>query len=145
MRMEYIKQVQIRWSDLDVNAHLRHSVYYDWGAFCRIAFLQEHGLSTIKMQELHIGPVLFREEAVFKREVRQEDTVAINLELVKARRDFSRFAIRHTIFKNEDTIAALITVEGAWIDMIKRKLCTPPEIVAATYGVMPKADDFEWQ
>lgn len=140
----YTKQVQIRWADLDANAHLRHSVYYDWGSFCRIEFLNEQGLSTTKMHELHIGPVLFREEAVFKREIRQEDRVTINLELVKARRDFSRFSIRHTIIKNEDTVAAVIIVEGAWMDTIRRKLCTPPGIIATTYDAMPKSSDFEW-
>lgn len=54
---QYILPVQIRWSDLDANAHLRHSVYYDWGSYCRIAFLNEQGLSTTNMHELHIGPI----------------------------------------------------------------------------------------
>lgn len=141
---DYTQQVQIRWADLDANAHVRHSVYYDWGSFCRIQFLNEQGLSTTKMQDLHIGPILFREEAIFKKEIRQDDYIVINLELLKARRDFSRFAIRHTIIKNENIVAAIITVEGAWMDTIKRKLCTPPHIVEATYNAMPRAADFEW-
>jgi acyl-CoA thioester hydrolase len=145
MRMGYIKQVQIRWSDLDVNAHLRHSVYYDWGAFCRIAFLQEHGLSAVKMQELQIGPVIFREECVFRREIRQGDDITIDLELTAARKDFSRFSIKHTIIKNKDTVAAIITIDGAWMDTVKRKLCTPPEIAITTHAAMPKAAGFEWQ
>jgi hypothetical protein len=141
---QYILPVQIRWSDLDANAHLRHSVYYDWGSYCRIAFLNEQGLSTTNMHELHIGPILFREEAIFKKEIRQEDKVTIDLKLVKARKDYSRFSIRHTIMKNKDTVAAVITVEGAWMDTVKRKLCTPPAIVATTYNAMPKSEDFEW-
>jgi acyl-CoA thioester hydrolase len=31
--------LDIRWSDLDPNFHLRHSVYYDYGAFARVQFL----------------------------------------------------------------------------------------------------------
>lgn len=142
--MQYVKQVQIRWADLDLNAHLRHSVYYDWGAFCRIEFLQEHGLTTIKMQELQVGPVIFWEECIFKKEIRQGDAVTINLELTKARKDFSRFSIRHTIMKNEDTLSAIINLDGAWIDTLKRKLCTPPMEVYNSYKTMPKADGFEW-
>ncbi|MFT4093816.1 MAG: acyl-CoA thioesterase [Niabella sp.] len=142
--MSYIKAVEIRWSDLDVNAHLRHSVYYDWGAFCRIEFLRENGLSTLKMQELNVGPVIFREECVFKREIRQGDVVTINLELTKARRDFSRFSIRHHIIKDGDVTAAIINMDGAWINTIKRKLVTPPGIVFTTYDIMPKSEDFEW-
>lgn len=140
----FITPVQIRWSDLDANAHLRHSVYYDWGAYCRIEFLLEHGLSTTKMHELQIGPVLFREECIFRREVRQEDQVTINVELTKARKDFSRFSMRHTIVKNGDTVAAIMNIDGAWMNTEKRKLTTPPELVVNTYDAMPKSEDFEW-
>ncbi len=49
---EFSKLIQIRWSDLDPNFHLRHSVYYDWGAFCRVEFLNEHGLTAGLMQQL---------------------------------------------------------------------------------------------
>ena len=141
---QYIKPVQIRWSDLDANAHLRHSVYYDWGAFCRIEFLLEQGLSATKMHELQIGPVLFREECIFRREIRQDDKVTINVELTKARKDFSRFSIRHTIIKNEDTVAAILNVDGAWMDTVRRKLSAPAELVIATYNAMPQSEDFEW-
>ena len=59
--------IQVRWSDIDQNRHLRHSVYYDYGATVRISCFSEHGLTNLKFEELHIGPILFREEAVFKR------------------------------------------------------------------------------
>ena len=39
---DFIKEIQVRWSDLDPNFHLRHSVYYDWGAYCRIEFLEQY-------------------------------------------------------------------------------------------------------
>jgi acyl-CoA thioester hydrolase len=51
---EFIKKVDVRWSDLDPNVHLRHSVYYDWGAFCRVAFFQEHQLTPETMAQLRI-------------------------------------------------------------------------------------------
>ena len=142
--MQYIKPVHIRWSDLDVNAHLRHSVYYDWGAYCRIDFFFEHGLSTEKMQQLHIGPVLFREECIFRKEIRQGDLVSINLELTKSRKDGSRFSVRHTIYKNNEMVAAILQLDGAWMDTTLRKLTRPPEWVCTIQNRMPKSDDFEW-
>ncbi len=66
--MAYIKNAEMRWSDLDPNFHLRHSVYYDFGAYCRICFLFDNGVTDKLMKELEIGPILFREECVFKRE-----------------------------------------------------------------------------
>ena len=141
---EYIKSLDIRWSDLDPNFHMRHSVYYDYGAFCRVSFLEEFGLTHTVMQELKFGPILFREEAVFRREVVLGDILHINLRLIKARKDFSRWSIRHEIIKNKDKLAAVITVDGAWINLVLRKLATPPPEVIEVFSKMKQSADFEW-
>lgn len=141
---EFSRMVQVRWSDLDPNFHLRHSVYYDWGAFCRIEFLNEYGLTAAVMQQLFIGPVLFREECIFRKEILLGDEVSINLMLSKSRQDFSRWSIRHEIIKGKTTVAARLSVDGAWINMHQRKLMTPPQEVHAVFSQMPKAEDFEW-
>ena len=138
------KEVQVRWSDLDPNVHLRHSVYYDWGAFCRIVFLDEHKLSAGLMQRLQIGPILFREECIFKKEIRLGDKVTISLQILKAKKDFSRWTIQHTIIKNEEIIAAILTVDGAWLDTAKRKLATPPVEVFNVFSEMPLDENFQW-
>lgn len=140
----YIKPIEVRWSDLDPNFHVRHSVYYDWGASCRINFLIEHGLSPAVLTELKFGPILFREECVFRREIQIGDMLEINLELLNARTDYSRWSIRHHIKKSDGTISAALTVEGAWIDTARRKLATPPEKVAKGFEDMPKAAEFQW-
>lgn len=140
----FTREVQVRWSDLDPNVHLRHSVYYDWGAFCRIAFLSGHQLTTELMHQLHIGPILFREECIFKKEIRLGDKVTIDLQLLRAKRDFSRWTIQHTIVKNDEAIAAILTVEGAWLDTTKRKLATPPSQVSDVFSQMPLSSNFQW-
>ena len=141
---EFIIKVDVRWSDLDPNVHLRHSVYYDWGAFCRVTFFQEHQLTTETMAQLRIGPILFREECVFRKEIRLGDKVTIDLQLVKAKKDFSRWTIQHTIMKNGDSVAAILTVDGAWMDVTRRKLATPPREVVDTYLHMTQKEDFQW-
>lgn len=141
---EFVKEVQVRWSDLDPNVHLRHSVYYDWGAFCRVAFFEEYQLSPEAMGRLQIGPILFREECLFRKEIRLGDKVTIDLQVVKAKRDYSWWTIQHIIKKNIDTIAAIITVDGAWLDVVRRKLGTPPQEVLSTFSEMPRKEDFQW-
>ena len=96
------------------------------------------------MAQLRIGPILFREECVFRKEIRLGDRVTIDLQLVKAKRDFSRWTIQHTILKNGDSVGAIITVDGAWLDVVRRKLGTPPQQVADTFNEMPKKEDFQW-
>jgi acyl-CoA thioester hydrolase len=141
---KYSKTIDVRWADLDPNFHLRHSVYYDYGAYCRICFLGEHGLSMDLMEKLNFGPILFREEAVFRKEVRLGDGLTIDLELQKSRRDFSRWTIRHQIVKNDSILSSLITVDGAWINTLERKLATPPTQIKEVFEKMPKTADFEW-
>lgn len=140
----FVLDVQLRWSDLDPNNHTRHSVYYDWGALSRIGFFNSHGLTVEKMNKLHFGPILFREECVFRRELVLGDPVNINLELLKAKKDYTRWSIQHTIKKNTGTVAAIVTVEGAWLDTIKRKLTLPHAIANEVFLQMPLHKDFQW-
>lgn len=129
---------------MDPNFHLRHSVYYDWGAFVRMSFLNEHGLTPSVLNQFHFGPILFREECVFKREIHFGDKVEINLQLRKSRRDMSRWTMIHEIWKNEQILSAVITAEGAWIDTHIRKLAAPPPVITDGFEKIPKSVDFEW-
>jgi acyl-CoA thioester hydrolase len=140
----YSKQVEVRWSDLDPNFHLRHSVYYDWGAFIRLLFLNEHGLTPSVLQQFHFGPILFREECVFKREILFGDRVEVNLHLSKSRRDFSRLSIIHEIWKNHEILSAIVTVDVAWIDTKLRKLTVPPPLIHQAFDPIPRTENFEW-
>jgi len=141
---DFSRIIQIRWSDLDPNFHLRHSVYYDWGAFCRVEFLNEYGLTAEVMQSLQFGPILFKEECVFRREIKLGDVVTINLQLIRSKKDFSRWSIQHQITKNGGTLCAVLTVDGAWMNIVQRKLMSPPEQVHEVFGKMPQGEAFEW-
>jgi acyl-CoA thioester hydrolase len=136
--------IQIRWSDIDQNRHLRHSAYYDYGAMVRITCFAEQGLTTMKLEELNIGPILFREEAVFKREIKYEDKITVDLQLLKSLPDFSRWSLRHHFYKEDKTLAAIINLDGAWIDIAKRKLATPNTFVQKIFTEFPKSESFAW-
>ncbi len=136
--------ISIRWADIDANRHLRHSVYYDFGAAARMKLLSERGLTTHKLEELHIGPILFREEAVFRREILLEDQITITVELYKCTEDFSRWSLRHTFLKEDGTLATTLNIDGAWIDMNLRKLAKPDEFIQKIFAEFPKSKDFEW-
>lgn len=138
------KEIQVRWSDIDPNFHVRHSIYYDWGAMFRIEFFVHNGLSLEVMNEHHIGPVLFREEAIFKKEILMEDTLKIDIQITKAKRDFSRWSIRHVLTKNEGVVAAIINVDGAWINTVKRKLAEPNDFFEKALEKIPPSEDFQW-
>lgn len=138
----FSKQLEIRWSDLDPNFHVRHSAYYDFGAYCRICFLNEHGITPVVMLQHHIGPIIFREECIFKKEIKFGDKVTINFKIERVSADYSKWTMKHEIYRNGDTLAAILTVDGAWMDTQARKITAPPELFIKGFEAIPKTDNF---
>ncbi len=137
------KKIEIRWSDLDPNYHLRHSVYYDYGAYSRISFLNENGITPALMLQQNIGPIIFREECLFKKEIKFGDELMVNVKLDKATTDISRWTMIHELWKNGNTLAAIITVDGAWLDTYLRKLAKPPLDFKTAFDNIQKTEKFE--
>jgi len=142
---KFSKSVEIRWSDLDPNFHLRHSVYYDYGAFVRVSFLETVGLTPAIFMKNNFGPIIFREEGIFKKEIHFGDRLEVTAVLTKSREDFSRWTIAHEVWKNGDTVAAIVTVDGAWIDTVKRKLYQPAQFLIDAFGKIPRVEHFEFE
>ena len=139
---QYSKKLEIRWADLDPNFHVLHSKYYDFGAYCRMAFLTEHGITPAVMVENNIGPIIFREECIFRREIKFGDEMEVFLKLSKCNENASRWSMVHELWTNGNTLAALITIDGAWLDTKIRKLAKPPEVCSAGIKLIPKTDNF---
>jgi acyl-CoA thioester hydrolase len=53
--------------------------------------------------------------------------------------------MRQEIFKNGETLAAVLTVDGAWLDTAIRKLAAPPPEVTTLYERCPKSPEFAWE
>ncbi len=139
---KFEKNIEIRWADLDPNFHVLHSKYYDFGAYCRMAFMVEHGLTPAVFMKHHFGPIIFREECVFKKEITFGDKVTVSFKVDKITTDFGRWTLICEIFKNEETLAATVTVDGAWMDTVARKLTIPPTEWVHLFDKAPKSDTF---
>jgi acyl-CoA thioester hydrolase len=139
----FTKEISIRWSDLDPNFHMRHSVYYDFGAQHRIEILERQGLTMKIMQQQHFGPIIFREECVFRKEILLGETISISTKVGKMKEDASRWTIIHELKNGEGAVCAILTIDGAWMDTQLRKLAQPtPAIVQQVMNSFPKTEDF---
>ena len=145
MKQEYFKTFQVIWADMDPNRHMRHTAYNDYAAQLRVSFFNDFGLDLKKLGELQIGPILFREETRFLREVSMNDSIKVDILLLGMRKDASRWKIVHNIYRSDEVLSAVITVEGAWMDLVKRKLVIPPEEVIDAVHKMPRHPDFSIQ
>jgi acyl-CoA thioester hydrolase len=126
-----------RWADMDPNGHMRHSAYADYAADQRVVLLAQWGYDVARFAQLRLGPILFREETKFLKEVGIGEEIRVDGRLAAVNADGSRWTIVHTIFKADGRVAATVTVEGAWLDLDRRKLTVPPAELAAAFETMP--------
>ncbi len=138
----YLK-TPILWAQIDANQHLRHSAYADFAAQARLALLESIGLDLHKLTELRLGPVLFREELRYLKEIRPGDEVRVCVLQTKSSRGGSRFSFYHEIYRQDDVCCAEIRVDGAWIHLDERRLAPIPDELLPILKKIPKSDDFE--
>ena len=122
-----------RWADMDPNGHMRHSAYADYAADQRIVMLAKWGYDVARFAQLRLGPILFREETKFFKEVSIGEEIRVDGLLAALNADGSRWSIVHTLYKADGRMAATVTVDGAWIDLDRRKLAVPPADLTAAF------------
>jgi acyl-CoA thioester hydrolase len=141
MKFEVI--FKTKWSDFDPNRHMRHTAYNDYAAEVRVRYFQEHGLSINEFAKLNIGPILFKEETTFLKEIHIGENITVKMELEGVSKGIERWRFTHQIFNKDGILAAEIKVYGAWIDLLKRKLTVPPTEFVKIFKNLPKTTDFK--
>ncbi|PRD56948.1 acyl-CoA thioesterase [Sphingobacterium gobiense] len=142
MKQNIYFEGQVLWSQLDPNMHLRHSAYADFCAQARSNMMTQVGLSLEEFAKYHIGPILFREELIYYREIGLDERIAVKVEMTKLNLKNFRFSFRHEIYKENGIKAATVYVDGAWLDLQKRKLTTIPNEWHSILDTIPKANDY---
>ena len=131
------------WANFDPNRHMRHSAYSDYAAEVRVRFFEAYDLSLEDFARLHIGPVLFKEETTFLKEIKLGSDITVDMLLTAASENFERWEFTHHIYDSAGNLSAIVKVKGAWIDLQKRKLTGLPPKIFKILSQMPKAEDFK--
>lgn len=142
MSKSFSREFEVIWADLDPNGHMRHTAYMDYAAQVRLAFLTEHGFTLEKFHKLMVGPVLFREYTDYVREVRAGERIRVNLELTGLSDNRKHWAFRHSIYKSDGELAAVINVRGAWFSLRERRVAPAPEELQVALKDIPLAEDY---
>ncbi|MDE1193532.1 MAG: thioesterase family protein [Arachidicoccus sp.] len=133
---------QIIWSMIDLNGHLRHSVYADFAAQSRVNFLFKSNLMDA-FKNLSIGPVLFREELIYLKELHLGEEVIVTAEVSRRRKDHARYSIRSVIYRADGLKSAIVNSDGAWFNLKTRKIVDLPEELSAKFSSVPRTEDYE--
>ena len=139
------KIIEVRWQDCDANGHVRHSAYYDYGAHARIRFFNQCGFGSAELKELGIGPVLFKEECAFIKELHLNDTISINILKGELEDNGRKWILHHEIFDQQHTKCAQITAQGSWLDLNSRRLTYPPKALVQALDSLPLGDFYVYK
>ena len=80
---------------------------------------------------------------LFYKEISIGDDITVEIYLKGASEFGERFKFIHKIYRGDGILSAEIEIYAAWIDLSKRKLTTPPEIILDVFDKLTKTNDFE--
>ncbi|OUR93938.1 thioesterase [Flavobacteriales bacterium 34_180_T64] len=138
----YKKEFEIRWSDVDANAHLANSAYTNFMSHTRMGFFTDYGFSMQEMHEQEIGPVVFYEHMYYFKEAYLGTPITVTLELIGLSKDGMFFKFEHNFYNDKGENLANCEIFGAWIDTEKRSLTALPEALLTISETFPKAINF---
>ena len=141
--MSFNVSFNTKWSDFDPNRHMRHTAYNDYAAEVRVRYFAAQNFSIEEFTKHNIGPILFEEYTSFRKEIHLGENISVNLKLAGLSKNNERWKITHEVFNEAGKLSAIIKVYGAWIDLIKRKLTTPPKEAQNLFLNAEKMHDFE--
>ncbi len=139
----YLKEFEIRWSDVDANRHLRNSAYVDFMSHTRMSFLSDNGIGQKEFAEFNVGPVALYEHMYYFKEVFPGKPVRVSLQLKGIAEDGRYFEFLHNFYDSEGRNFARCEMLGGWIDLTARKIVGLPEPFLKVMNSLGKSEDFE--
>ena len=139
----YLKNFEIRWSDIDANMHLANSAYVNFMSHTRVAFFEEHNFSLSNLIKNQISPVVFYEHIYYFKEAFLGTPVRVSLEVTGLSEDGMFFKIEHNIYNHKGDNLANCELLGAWINLKSRELTGLPAEFLTEMNTFPKSADFK--
>ena len=134
---------EVRWTDLDGNRHVRNTAFSEYATHTRFRLLAAHGFTQAKLEALRFGPVMMREEVRYRREVLFGDALRVTARCAGLSVDGSHWRVHQDVLRQDGREAALLTIQGGWIDLDSRRPVAPPAELAAVLQGLPRTPDFE--
>ncbi len=138
----YLKDFEIRWSDVDANRHLANSAYLNFMSHTRMAFLIELGFTHQTMAEQNIGPVIFYEHIYYFKEVFPGKPIKVSMEVVGMSEDGKFFEFHHNFYDYKGRNFASCEMMGAWVDLKTRALTGLHNNFLNVFNKVDKPDNF---
>ncbi len=129
MTAPYRQRFRVRYSDLDTNGHVANTSYLKYSLDTRVGFLFANGLTADMMRDSGYGPIVFREDITYLKELFVPDEIEVRYWVRSLHEDGIRFRMCTQIFRSDEELAASIEIYGGWISLSRRRLEKPPKEV----------------
>ena len=141
--MGYRKSFAIRWSECDVNGHMRNTAYSEFGIETRLAYLADHGFPYSRMVEHGFGPVIQREEIDYRHELHLGEMVEVDFKSLGTSPEGGRFKLSHDFYRPGGKHVARIVLRGGWLDLHRRRLTVPPDELRSALDALERGEPWE--
>ncbi|WP_209401566.1 thioesterase family protein [Pseudozobellia sp. WGM2] len=138
----YLKEFEIRWSDVDANRHLANSAYLNFMSHTRMAFLFELGFDQKTLAQNEIGPVVFYEHMYYFKEAFPGKPVQVSMEIMGMSEDAKFFEFHHNFYNHKGENFAHCEMMGAWMDLSTRKLTGLTNEFLTSFSAAEKGEGF---
>ena len=122
---------------------MRHTAYNDYCAEARMRYFNTFGITIQDFAKEKVGPILFEENTKFLKEIHMGEDITVNLKILGLSENGERWKIQHEVLNAKGKLSAIITVYGAWLDLVKRKLIVPPVKFQKTFIGTERTENFE--
>lgn len=139
----YLKEFEIRWSDVDANRHLANSAYLNFMSHTRMSFLMEIGFDHRSMEHHQIGPVVFHEHIYYFKEAFPGKPIKVSMEIMGMSEDAKFFEFHHNFYNHKGENFAHCEMMGAWMDLKTRKLVGLKDDLLRIFAAVEKVEDFK--
>ena len=120
---------------IDYNQHVSEAAYYNISIRSLQELHEELGLNSLFWKH-EVAPIVFNSHIDFFREMFMDEKMQINVEFESKSRNFRKWKRTLEILNGRKETAAMVVSEGAFFDLKKRKVCSPPtEIIVAFKNV----------
>tara|TARA_E500000178_G_scaffold72762_1_gene70490 strand:- start:4923 stop:5336 length:414 start_codon:yes stop_codon:yes gene_type:complete len=127
-----VKKKLITESHIDFNQHVSEDAFYSIAIECFQEILHEYGIFKL-IFEVNVAPIIFDTQIIFKREVFLGDNVELNINVIPTSRDMRKFQRVIKFFNADSSGAATLVSNGAFFDLEKRRVISPPDEVVMSF------------
>jgi len=121
---------------------MANSSYLDHASNTRMLFFNQSGFTMSRFASEKFGPVIVRDELVYRKELRLMEDFRVDFEAAGLSQDGVRFRIRNTFRNSANEVSAVVTSDGVWFDLERRKPRIPPQDLHNLMRALQRTKDF---